>query len=450
VKRLLGNPPADLILRTTIDLELQKLAEEAVNNRLEAEGARKNVSQAALVALAPDGAILAVVGGRDYDQSQFNRAVQARRQAGSLFKLFVYLTAFQKGYTPDSTLVDQPTKVGEWEPQNASGRFRGPVSLRTAFASSINTVAVQLADTVGIPAVIETAKRLGVQSELPAVPSLALGSAEVTLLEMTRAYAAVAAGLQTLEPYSIRSIGAREQPLYTRPAPNAAPDPNRAAMVDLLAAVVREGTGRAARLPQPVAGKTGTTQEYRDAWFVGFTSDIVVGVWVGNDDNAPMNNVSGGDLPATIWKDFVARASQTLARKRGPTVASRAGLPAAAVAAPPPGTKVSQEPDLRGAAAVLDTATIEVRGRPVRLFGVEGEGGRGARELARFLRGREVVCEPVVGGGDAHRCNVNGDDLSETILLNGAARATPEATPELVAAEDRARAERVGLWRRFR
>jgi penicillin-binding protein 1A len=189
VRRLLGDTSGDATLRTTLSLELQRLAESIIERRLEADGPIKNVSQAALVAMAPDGAILAMVGGRDYEQSQFNRAVHSKRQAGSLFKLFVYLAAIQHGHTPMSVLVDRPVRIGEWEPQNYGGRFRGAVTLRNAFAHSINTVAVQLAEQVGIPAVIETAKRMGVQSSLPQVPSLALGSAEVTLLEMTRAFA---------------------------------------------------------------------------------------------------------------------------------------------------------------------------------------------------------------------------------------------------------------------
>jgi membrane peptidoglycan carboxypeptidase len=179
-RRLMGGASGDLTLRTTLDLELQRLAEGVIERRLEAEGRKKNVSQAALVAIAPDGAIRALVGGRDYETSQFNRVSQARRQPGSLFKLFVYLAALERGYTPHVTVVDEPTQIGDWEPQNASGRFRGPVALRAAFAQSINTVAARLADEVGIQAVMDMAKRLGVRSELPAVPSLALGSAEVT------------------------------------------------------------------------------------------------------------------------------------------------------------------------------------------------------------------------------------------------------------------------------
>lgn len=287
VRRLLGSAPVDVTLRTTLNLELQRLAEGVVERRLEVEGDKKNATQAALVAMRHDGAIVALVGGRDYEESQFNRAIQARRQAGSLFKLFVYLAAFQKGHDPQSVLVDRPVQIGEWEPQNASGRFRGAVNLRTAFAQSINTVAAQLADEVGIPVIVDTAKRMGVQSNLPAVPSLALGAAEVTLLEMTRAYAAVPAGVDAIEPYAIQTIsGGSAQTLYRRAGPQVKGQlgESRAMMLQLLQAVVAEGTGRAARLPGITAGgKTGTSQDYRDAWFVGYTPDLVVGVWVGND-----------------------------------------------------------------------------------------------------------------------------------------------------------------------
>lgn len=449
VRRLLGPSPGDLTLRTTLNLDLQRLAEGVIERRLEAEGRKRNVSQAALVAMARDGAILALVGGPDYEASQFNRATQAKRQAGSLFKLFVYLAAFQRGYRPDSVLVDRPIEIGDWEPQNASGRFRGAVTLRTAFAQSINTVAAQLGDEVGIPAVIEMAKRMGVQSSLPAVPSLALGSAEVTLMEMMRAYAAVAAGVQSVEPYALRSIaGSAPQSLYTRPS--GGPElsgqlgESRAMMLELLQAVVTEGTGRAARLPNvPVGGKTGTTQEYRDAWFVGFTPDLIVGVWVGNDDNAPMEKVVGGDLPAAIWRDGVGRAGPILAGK--PAAPARA--PAVAAAAPPaPGAR-AEEGRLRGVPEVVDTGTLEIRGRAVRLEGIEGEAGRMRSQLARFLRRREVACEPVPAA-ETHRCRVGGDDLSELILAGGGARASRDARPELLAAEEEARSARMGIWRR--
>jgi penicillin-binding protein 1A len=459
VRRLLGSSSGDLTLHTTLNLELQRLAEGVIERRLEAEGPRKNVSQAALIALAKDGAVLAMVGGRDYESSQFNRVTQARRQPGSLFKLFVYLTALQRGYTPQSIVVDRPVQIGEWEPQNYSGGFRGSMTLRNAFVHSINTVAVQLSEEVGIPSIIDTAKRMGVQSPLPAVPSLALGSAEVTLLEMTKAFGSVAAGVETIEPYSVRSItGNSQTALYTKPGAGSEVTgqfgASRAMMLDLLQGVISEGTGKAARIPNiPVAGKTGTTQEYRDAWFIGFTPDIVVGVWAGNDDNAPMNRVVGGDIPAGIWHDFVVRAepivstaSRQVARHNtdplnpaippGPSAAN-ASIPVAA----------GSDAGVRGAADVLDSGTIGVRGRRIQLEGIVGDTDwRVVRPLARFLRRREVMCEP--GATPArYRCNVDGRDLSELILSNGGARATPDAPAELLEAEDEARSARLGIWR---
>ncbi|WP_291859750.1 PBP1A family penicillin-binding protein [Bradyrhizobium sp.] len=460
VRRLLGSASGDLTLRTTLNLELQRLAEGVIERRFEAEGAKKNVSQAALVALGRDGAVLAMVGGRNYEASQFNRATQAKRQAGSLFKLFVYLTALQRGYTPQSVVVDKPTQIGEWEPQNYSGRFRGSMTLRNAFAQSVNTIAAQLGDEVGTAAVIDTAKRMGVQSTLPAVPSLALGSAEVTLLEMTRAFGAVAAGVQSIEPYSVRSIaGNSQQALYTKPGDGKEVTgqlgASRAMMSDLLQSVVNEGTGKAARIPNVlVGGKTGTTQEYRDAWFIGFTPDIVVGVWVGNDDNTPTNRVTGGDLPASIWRDFVGRALPAVSRT-SPQVARRntdalnpgnALTPASPAVNPPPG-EAAADAGARGSPEVVDLATLAIRGRRIQLQGILGEDDRRAvRALARFLRRREVICEPS-GMPDRYRCNVDGQDLSRIILSNGGARATPDAPAELLAAEDEARSARVGIWR---
>ena len=317
VKALTGSNAADLTVRTTLNPQMQQIAESVIAKRLGATGKAKNIHQAALVAMAPDGAILAMVGGRDYNESQFNRVTQARRQPGSLFKAFVYLAALRKGYTPDSTVVDQPINVGDWEPDNYGDRFYGPVTLRTAFAHSLNSVAVQLAEAVGIPAVVDTARQLGVRSDLPAVPSVALGSGSVTLLEMTRAFAAVATNAPTVDGYTVREIRRADQTVYSRSAPAAAAASDNALihaeMLDLLSSVPREGTATAARLDRPVGGKTGTSQDYHDAWFVGFTSDLVVGVWVGNDDNSPMNGVTGGSVPASIWHDFVA-AAETVRR----------------------------------------------------------------------------------------------------------------------------------------
>jgi membrane peptidoglycan carboxypeptidase len=359
----------------------------------------------------------------------------------------VYLTALQRGYTPQSVVVDKPTQIGEWEPQNYSGGFRGSMTLRNAFAHSVNTIAVQLGDEVGIPAVIDTAKRMGVQSTLPAVPSLALGSAEVTLMDMTRAFGSVAAGVLSIEPYSIRSIaGNSQQALYTKQ--NAGTEvsgqlgASRAMMLELLQAVVNEGTGKAARIPNVlVAGKTGTTQEYRDAWFVGFTPELIVGVWAGNDDNTPTNRVTGGDLPANIWHDFVSRALPVISRPAGPVASPPASLPAGL---PVP---ANSDAGARGPADVLDTATLAIRGRRFQLEGIVGDDDRRAlRALARFLRRREVVCVSAPTA-ERYRCNVDGQNLSEIILSNGGARATPDAPAELLAAEDEARSARIGIWR---
>jgi 1A family penicillin-binding protein len=473
VKSLVGAAPGDLRVRSTLDLKLQALAEEVVSRRLATEGRAKNVSQAALVAMTPDGGVLALVGGRDYAESQFNRATQAKRQAGSLFKLFVYLAALQKGARPDSVVVDRPVQIGEWEPENYGRHFRGRMTLRSAFANSVNSVAVQLADDVGIKSVIEVARKLGVRSDLPNVPSLALGTADVNLLEMTRAFAAIAANVETVEPYFVRTIAQGEQTLFTRSAaaPQPASDPAaRAAMIDLLASVVREGTAKAARIAGPSAGKTGTTQDYRDAWFIGFTPELVVGVWVGNDDNSPTKGVTGGALPAAIWHDFVTRAGpiRAPANRPGPAVAGvppravelrgaagmpadRAGLavvpasPATTAAAPaaPPGAA------LRGNPRILDTGTLEIQGQVVRLFGVEGARGRPVRDFARFVADQEAVCESVASSS-AYRCRVGDRDLSELVLLNGGGQASADATPDLRAVEARAQAARIGMWRRWR
>lgn len=444
-RRFLGPLSGDVRLQTTLDLELQNLAQGVIERWLDADGAKRKFSQAALVALRRDGAIVAMVGGRDYEASQFNRAVLARRQAGSLFKVFVYDAALQRGYTPASMVVDRPVRIGDWEPENYGGGFRGPMPLRSAFANSVNTVAVQLADEVGIQAVIESARRLGVQSPLPAVPSLALGAGEVTLLEMTKAVAAVGFGVQSIEPYAIRAIvGPNEQALYTKGRTGSelsgAAAATRAMMLELMQAVVEGGTGKAARLSgTTVAGKTGTTQENRDAWFIGFTPEMAVGVWIGNDDNSPMANVTGGEIPARIWRDFM---DQAMKRKARDTVALTRAAPAER-------TDVSAE-RLRGRVDVIDTATLALNDRAIPLFGVEpSRDSRAVRALAHFLRRREVSCAPSSDPA-SYRCAVAGQDIAETVLAAGAARASDNASPELLTIEEMARAQRVGIWRRQR
>jgi penicillin-binding protein 1A len=299
----------DLVVVTTLDPKLQAAAETAVENVLAKSGEARDVGQAALVAMARDGAVRAMVGGRDYRDSSYNRATVAKRQPGSAFKLFVYLAGMEAGLTPDSRMIDQPISIGKWQPKNTDGRFIGEVSLRDAFAHSINSVAVQVSQRAGMQNVVAAAHRLGIADDLQPVPSLALGTAEVSLIELTGAYDAVANGGLGVLPHGIAEIRSRDgQVLYRRQG--GGPGRVISETVDrelnqMLAAVVESGTGRAALLDRPAAGKTGTTQDFHDAWFIGYTADLVAGVWVGNDDAGPMKRVTGGSLPVRIWHDFM-------------------------------------------------------------------------------------------------------------------------------------------------
>ncbi len=314
---LVGEAHDPLIVQTTFDLDLQAQAERAVTAGLKEEGAKFNASQGVLVALTTDGAVRAMVGGASYAQSPYNRATDAQRQPGSAFKPFVYLTAFEHGRKPGDMMNDGPVSIRGWHPEDYEGKYKGAISLREAFAISSNSVAVQLTQEVGPKAVAHTAKRLGIETPLQAFSSLALGTSVVTPLELTGAYVPFANGGKAAAPYGIVSIRTRAgKVLWQRKPPEAAqvvsPD-NVVAMTDLMTGVVTYGTGKAARLDdRPVAGKTGTTQDYRDAWFVGFTADLVCGVWVGNDDNAPMILGTGGKLPARIFKAFMSSAEQGL------------------------------------------------------------------------------------------------------------------------------------------
>ncbi|MEM9684257.1 MAG: PBP1A family penicillin-binding protein [Pseudomonadota bacterium] len=339
-RSILGPLSADLTVQTSLNVRLQQLAESTLKRWIEDQGVLRNVQQGAMLVLDHEGGILAMVGGRDYDESQFNRATQAQRQPGSLFKLFVYLAAFDAGMTPDTVMTDAPLKVGKWTPQNYGGTYRGAVDLRTAFADSINSVAVQLTEQVGRGRVIGVARSLGVGSPLKAHPSLALGASEVTLMEMAAAYTAMAADVKKVTPFGVRSIRGQSRRLFehktARIAQKDATLPwKRGEMLDLLIATVDRGTAKAAKMPSPVAAKTGTTQDYRDAWFVGFTADIVVAIWLGNDDNSPTDRVSGGDLPARIWRDFIAQAYQleTVPKSEKDLLAEKASPPAAIPAA---------------------------------------------------------------------------------------------------------------------
>ena len=309
-----GRKAPALTVHTTLDLAMQRAAEEAVTRGLK-DASNRAVGQGALVALAPDGAVLAMVGGRDYGKSQFNRASQALRQPGSAFKTIVYLAGMEAGLTPDDVFEDAPIEIAGWAPRNYNGTYQGPVSLRDAFAASINSVAVRVGQKAGINSVANLAHRLGIQSDLPRDASLSLGSGDLSLIELTAAYAPLVGTGRLAIPHGIREVRNRGgKILYTRSGSGAGRviEPQIAtAMRELLAAVITGGTGRGAALPPelgPAYGKTGTSQNFRDAWFVGFAGDMVVGVWLGNDDGKPMRGVTGGSAAAAIWRDFMTHA----------------------------------------------------------------------------------------------------------------------------------------------
>ncbi|MGX5736284.1 transglycosylase domain-containing protein [Bosea thiooxidans] len=308
-----GAVDGDVTVLTTVDTKLQSSAETILVDALSAQGAKLNASQGAVVSLAPDGAIRALIGGRDYTKSQFNRATAARRQPGSSFKPFVYLTALEKGLTPDTIRDDSPVSIKGWEPENYSRTYRGPVTLQTAMAHSLNTVAARLIQEVTPREVIRTAQRLGITSGLQPNMSLALGTSEVTPLEMTAAYASFANGGQSVLPYVIREVRQTNgKVVYARKANNFGPviQPQPLAMMDtMFNGVMNGGTGSKFNIPGwEVGGKSGTTQDFRDAWFVGFTARLVTAVWVGNDDNSTMKRVTGSGLPGEIWGKFMKAA----------------------------------------------------------------------------------------------------------------------------------------------
>jgi penicillin-binding protein 1A len=288
------------VIETSLDDRLQRLAEAAVA-RAPARGA-----QVALVAMRPDGRVVAMVGGRSYARSAFNRATQARRQPGSTFKLFVYLAALRRGATPDSFIDDVPVAVGDWQPENHGGEYLGPMTLREAFARSSNSAAVQLSEWAGRVEVASMARQFGI-GDVVVAPSMALGTSSTTLLEMTAAYAAIAGNRFPVRPSWRNDLAGRWE-RWTAVPGRALDEREWAMMLDLLFASANAGTGRAAALATPTFGKTGTTQDSRDAWFIGFSEGLVAGVWIGHDDNRPLGNVSGGGVPARIWRDFMSRA----------------------------------------------------------------------------------------------------------------------------------------------
>lgn len=290
---------------TTLDLDMQRAADAAVRANSPAG------AQGALVALDRDGAVRAMVGGKDYVSSIYNRATQAQRQPGSAFKLFVYLAALEAGMTPESTVADEPVTIDGWSPRNSSRRYSGQVTLRTAFAYSLNTVAAKLGQQVGFTTVADMARRFGITSPINTQPSMVLGTSDVRLIDMTRAFASVANKGVAITPYGITKVTANNELIYQQEvdrsrvlvAPYVA-----AQMTDLLQTAVNTGTGRAAQIGRPVAGKTGTTSSSKDGWFLGFSSGLTTGVWMGRDDAKPIGGLQGGAAPARAFAQFMAKA----------------------------------------------------------------------------------------------------------------------------------------------
>jgi len=314
---LIGGDTDSIIVETTIDSFLQKLAQRQLTETLSREGETLKTGQGAIVVLDTTGGIRALVGGADYATSRYNRATKAERQPGSTFKPFVYLTALEHGMKPETITYDLPLSIAGWAPRNASGQYRGEVTLREALASSINTVAARLTLDFTPAEVAATARRAGIPSELREDPSLALGTSEVTLLDLTGAYALFANGGRRVKPYVIRRIlSSSGRVLYANASDNseAVVDLRHVgAMNDMLNAALVAGTGRKAALEShPAAGKTGTSQDFRDAWFVGYTAHMTAGIWLGNDDGAPMDRVVGGSLPAGIWRTVMSAAHKSL------------------------------------------------------------------------------------------------------------------------------------------
>ncbi|MEZ5691877.1 MAG: PBP1A family penicillin-binding protein [Rickettsiales bacterium] len=317
IPEYVGNINEDLVVITTLNPDWQNIAEKSINEIIEKNGKKLHVQQAALISMSPDGAVRSMMGGTSYAESQYNRVTQAQRQPGSAFKMFVYLAGLEGGFFPESLVVDEPINVPlasgkTWRPKNYSHKYKGTMTVKEALTESINTVAVQISEAVGYDKVINVARRLGVTSEIPRLPSIALGAVEISLLEITNAYAHLANNGRIISPYGILEIrDTKNKVIYKRPPPRrgAVLSSNNVAMMnEMLMDVITKGTGRAANIGRSAAGKTGTTSDYRDAWFIGYTPDLVTGVWVGNDDNSPMKKVTGGSLPARIWREYMKQS----------------------------------------------------------------------------------------------------------------------------------------------
>jgi penicillin-binding protein 1A len=353
---LVGRVEQDLVVETSIDPVLQAAAETALNEELALKGQRFEVSQGAIIAMTPEGAVRAMVGGKSYAESQYNRAVAAKRQPGSAFKPFVYLTALERGLSPETVREDKPIVLKGWKPENYSHEYHGPVTLTQALALSLNTVSVRLTLEFGPVAVARTAYRLGISSKLEPNPSLALGTSEVSLIELVSAYAPFANGGNAVAAHVIERVRTRtgNRILFAH-APQSLGRIIEGRYVAMMNSMMREtllmGTAQKAQLPGwPAAGKTGTSQDFRDAWFVGYTSHLVTGVWLGNDDSSPMRKATGGGLPVEIWSRVMRAGHQGKAVAALPGLAGGATVASALPGMPvpdPPGT-VAAPPAARG------------------------------------------------------------------------------------------------------
>lgn len=309
VNNRIGERAEDIVVMTTLDQTLQENAEKILRSKI-ASAKDKNVSEGAVVIMDKTGAIKAMVGGVDYNRSPYNRAVQAERQAGSAFKPFVYLTALQLGFTPNSIIRDEPVTIGKWKPENYTKKYYGNVTLSYALSRSLNAATVILSKELYLKDIASNAKKMGISTELKLTPSMVLGTDSVKVLDMATAYTSFANGGYAVWPYAINEISTTDgRQIYVRQASKAKRilnDKIVKQMTDMLEQTINQGTGQAARLPIFAAGKTGTTQNYRDAWFVGWTDKYIAAVWVGNDEyNKPMKKVGGGNLPAEIWHDIM-------------------------------------------------------------------------------------------------------------------------------------------------
>jgi len=329
---LVGRVEQDIVVDTSIDPALQAAAEGALVEELARRGEKFAVGQGAFVAMTPEGALRALVGGRNYVESQFNRAVAAKRQPGSAFKPFVYLAALERGLTPDTIREDRPIEIKGWRPENYGREYFGPVTLTRALALSLNTVAVRLTLEVGPQAVVRTAHRLGIASKLDPNASIALGTSEVSVLELVSAFAPFANGGLAITPHVVERVrGGDGRILYRHKPANLGRvvDERHVAMMNaMMKETLVGGTARRAELPGwPAAGKTGTSQDFRDAWFIGYTSHLVAGVWLGNDDSSPTRKTTGGGLPVEIWSRFMKAAHHGVVVAELPTAETAAAAP---------------------------------------------------------------------------------------------------------------------------